>query len=57
MSGKGSSPRPFSVDRKKFEENWDRIFNKKQEPSDEYLDVYNEERLVSKFDKQQSENK
>lgn len=29
--GKGSSPRPFSVDRKKFEDNWDRIFNKKNE--------------------------
>ena len=29
MSGKGSKPRPFSVDRKTFEDNWDRIFNKK----------------------------
>jgi hypothetical protein len=27
MAGKGSKPRP--VDRKKFEENWDRIFKKK----------------------------
>lgn len=26
MSGKGSTPRPFSVDRKTFEDNWDRIF-------------------------------
>lgn len=24
--GKGSSPRPFSVDHKTFENNWDRIF-------------------------------
>ena len=24
--GKGSKPRPFSVDRKTFEDNWDRIF-------------------------------
>jgi len=31
MSGKGSSPRPFSVSRDKFTENWDRIFNKKPE--------------------------
>lgn len=29
MSGKGSRPRPFSVDRKTFEENWDRIFSNK----------------------------
>ena len=26
--GKGSSPRPFSVDRKTFESNWDTIFKK-----------------------------
>lgn len=29
MSGKGSKPRPFSVDRKTFESNWDKIFGKK----------------------------
>jgi len=29
MSGKGSKPRPFSVDRKTFESNWDKIFSKK----------------------------
>ena len=29
MSGKGSKPRPFSVDRKTFNENWDKIFKKK----------------------------
>jgi hypothetical protein len=28
MSGKGSKPRPFSVDRKTFESNWDKIFKK-----------------------------
>lgn len=27
--GKGSKPRPFSVDQKKFSDNWDAIFNKK----------------------------
>lgn len=29
MSGKGSKPRPYSVDRKTYESNWDRIFGKK----------------------------
>jgi hypothetical protein len=35
MAGKGSKARPFSVDRKTFESNWDRIFkkNKKKEAS------------------------
>ncbi len=28
MSGKGSRPRPYSVDQKTFDSNWDRIFNK-----------------------------
>lgn len=28
MSGKGSRQRPCSVDRKTFEDNWDKIFNK-----------------------------
>lgn len=52
--GKGSSPRPFSVDKKKFDENWDRIFSKKKE--EDPLDAYNEERLVSKFDKKSLTN-
>ena len=29
MSGKGSKPRPFSVDQQKFSENWDRAFGSK----------------------------
>jgi len=33
--GKGSSPRPFSVDKKKFDDNWDRIFGKKHEKNEE----------------------
>ena len=37
--GKGSKPRPIE-NRKKFEDNWDKIFGKK-----------NDERLVFKFDK------
>jgi hypothetical protein len=33
MSGKGSAPRPYSVPRKVYEDNWEKIFgkNKKQE--------------------------
>ena len=28
--GKGSNPRPYSVDKKTFESNWDAIFKKKE---------------------------
>ena len=28
MAGKGSKPRPIEVDRKTYDDNWDRIFNK-----------------------------
>ena len=28
MVGKGSKSRPIKVDRKTYEDNWDRIFNK-----------------------------
>lgn len=31
--GKGSAPRPYSVDQKTFDNNWDRIFGKKKEQS------------------------
>lgn len=38
MSGKGSSPRPFSVTQKEFDNNWDRIFGKnKMTPSVEQM--------------------
>ena len=30
MSGKGSKPRPYSVNRKKFSQNWDAIFKPKK---------------------------
>jgi hypothetical protein len=30
MSGKGSKPRPYGVDRKTFDKNWDAIFGKKE---------------------------
>jgi hypothetical protein len=29
-NGKGSKPRPFSVDRKTFEDNWNKIFGHKE---------------------------
>lgn len=31
MNGKGSKRRPQQVDDKKMQDNWDRIFNKKQD--------------------------
>ena len=49
QGGKGSSQRPMNVSKSKFDDNWDAIFGKKKEQTD--LDVYNDERLVSKFDK------
>ena len=30
MVGKGDMPRPFSVDKDVFNDNWDRIFKKKR---------------------------
>jgi hypothetical protein len=37
--GKGSAPRPLSVDRKTFDNNWDAIF--KKEKWDNYSDLPN----------------
>ena len=36
--GKGSSPRPFSVDKETFSTNWDAIFNKKKKTEQEKFD-------------------
>ena len=36
--GKGSSPRPFSVDQKTFDDNWDRVFNRKKPTDQERFD-------------------
>lgn len=50
MSGKGSKPRPISVDRKTYESNWDMIFKKEKEIAwDHYSDLpspehYNKEK-------------
>lgn len=38
MSGKGSSPRPFSVDQATFASNWDRVFSQKPQ-WDHYSDL------------------
>lgn len=38
MSGKGDRPRPFSVDQKTFDSNWDMIFGKKNVDSTEFED-------------------
>jgi hypothetical protein len=54
--GKGSSPRP--VDKKKFDEGWDRIFGNKKKPVDTNAEnVYNDERLVSNYDKKHLKGK
>jgi len=51
--GKGSAPRPFSVSQKEYETRWDAIFGRdlKEEKQEEALEAYNNERLVSKYDK------
>lgn len=38
MSGKGDRPRPYSVDQKTFDSNWDMIFGKKKVDSTEFED-------------------
>lgn len=52
--GKGYGRRPQKAPNEVVESNWERIFGtKKPKPVDtESLDVYNEERLVSKYDKE-----
>ena len=40
MAGKGSKPRPSSVDQMTFDQNWDRIFGKKNNTQwDHYSDL------------------
>lgn len=38
MSGKGSAPRPFSVDSETYAANWDAIFGKKKTSTAEQFD-------------------
>lgn len=55
MSGKGSKPRPYSVDKKTFDDNWDRIFK------NEYQDILSTEDAVleasDKLEKQKDQEK
>ncbi len=47
--GKGSRPRPFSVDQKTFDNNWDRIFKKEDNTGtdkNDYQDVLSTEDCV-----------
>jgi hypothetical protein len=50
--GKGSKPRPYSVDQKTFENNWENIFGKKQDNTgtdkNEYQDVLSTEDCLDK---------
>lgn len=48
MSGKGSAPRPFSVDQKTYQDNWNRVFGAKKQTQnldsqewDSYSDLSN----------------
>ena len=52
--GKGDKPRPFSVPLSEYDNNWDRIFGKRKQkhPTSDDLSAYDEERLVSKYDKE-----
>jgi len=54
--GKGSRPRPFSVAQREYETRWDAIFGRdlKEEKAEDVsvLNAYDNERLVSKFDKE-----
>lgn len=47
--GKGSAPRPFAVDQKTYEENWDRIFKRHEKIKKEveyYQDLLSTEECV-----------
>ena len=48
---KGSRQRPSLVPQSQVDANWDAIFGKKKKVQD-VTEVYNEERLVSKLDKE-----
>jgi hypothetical protein len=52
MAGKGSRRRPTSVSSQQVADNWELAFGKKETVDIDVLDVYNEERLVSTFDKE-----
>ena len=56
MSGKGSSPRPYSVDQKTFSDNWEQIFGKKTprelddaKAEDEEFEIQSDENSFGRF--------
>lgn len=55
--GKGSTRRPTLVPKTVVDTNWDAIFGKKKPIDITELNVYNEERLVSKYDKENLKGK
>lgn len=54
--GKGSTPRPFSVDQKTFDDNWEQIFGRKKKvdntgiSKNEYQDILSTEDCFFKDD-------
>lgn len=53
--GKGSNPRPFSVARKQFENNWDRVFKKEPPKTIRLINpLNNEEWLCEDYSKVQT---
>jgi hypothetical protein len=56
--GKGSSPRPYSVDKDTYASNWDAIFGKKKKEDNtgvqktEYYDIISTEDCLTDKDKQ-----
>ncbi len=51
-AGKGSRPRPFSVDQKTFDNNWDTIFRK-----NEHSVIEEVSKLIAEETLQETENK
>jgi hypothetical protein len=55
--GKGSSPRPYSVDAETFSDNWDLIFNKKKKEDNtgvtknDYQDILSTEDCIDDLEK------
>jgi len=59
MSGKGSKPRPFSVDSDTYSNNWNAIFGKKKDNTgtdkNEYYDVLSTEESLTENEKDKTE--
>lgn len=47
IGGKGNGPRPFSISKEKYSENWDRIFGKTkvETPDSELTKINNKNRI------------